>query len=120
MINTRMAEACQSKPFSNGTEGDAWMGVWCDYCTHDHPITHNDPAATGGGCQIMLLAVAQSDDEWRWPEAWLPEPFGEFALPSRMICHQFQPCEQGDCSGDPHSEVRASIVAEVTDYWRSQ
>lgn len=112
-----LRDATRSKPFSNGTEGDAWMGVWCEHCTHDHSITHGDVDATGEGCQIILLAAAQSADEWRWPEAWLPEPAGSFSLPSRMICGQFQPCHQGSCEGDPHADVRAAISAEVTAWW---
>ena len=112
-----LAAATKHKPFSNGTEGDAWMGVWCELCTHDHSITHNDDAATGEGCQIMLRAVADTDDEWRWPEVWLPEPRGSYSLPSRLICGQFEPCHQGRCQGDPHADIRAEIVAEVTAYW---
>ena len=30
-------EACRD-PFSNGTEGDAWMSKWCRFCAHDHDM----------------------------------------------------------------------------------
>jgi hypothetical protein len=116
-VMTDLFDATRHKPFSNGTECDAWMSVWCEFFNHDHSITHGDPAATGEGCQIMLHAVADSNDEWRWPEAWLPEPRGSFSLPSRLICGQFQPCEQGTCDGDPHADTRSAIVAETTDWW---
>jgi len=110
-----LTDATKGRPFSNGTEGDAWMGVWCEHCTHDHGISHAD-AEVGEGCQIILLAML-GGDEWRWPEAWLPEPAGSFSLPSRMICGQFQPCHRGQCQGDPHAETRAAISAEVTAFW---
>lgn len=114
-----LAEATAYKPFSNGTEGEAWMGVWCEFCVHDHAITHGDDAQVDGeGCPIMRDVMWQDREEWRWPEAWLPEPHGEHALPSRMICHQFEPCHQGRCDGDPHAETREAIAAEVTAWWK--
>jgi hypothetical protein len=115
-----LSEACESKPFSNGTEGQAWMSVWCEHCTHDHDISHPGATLDEPGCDLILHAMMPDFpcDDFPWPEAWLPEPTGSFSWPSRMICGQFQPCEQGDCTGDPHAEVRAAVVAEVTDYWR--
>lgn len=109
---TALADACTRRPFSNGTEGDAWMDKWCALCIHDHPM-HED---TGPGCELILHAYLF--DDLGWPEAWLPEPDdGSFALPPRMICGQFSPCTEGDCTGDPGAEDRAERVAEVTAYW---
>lgn len=45
-----LSEATQSRPFSNGTEGDAWMSVWCELCVHDHGI-HADSGEPG--CERM-------------------------------------------------------------------
>lgn len=107
-----------SRPFSNGTEEHAWLATWCAYCVHDHEI-HEDK---GGGCDLFLHgAVLASEPEWRWPEAWLPEPDdGRFFLPSRMICAQFKACHEGGCTGDPGADERAERVVEVTAYWRGR
>ena len=110
---TRLAHACRTVPFSNGTEGDAWMFRWCEFCTHDHKIHTGD----GPGCPI--IGGAMFERPFRWPEAWLPEPDdGSFALPSRMICGSFTPCTEGDCTGDPGADERSERVAEVTAYWQ--
>lgn len=104
------AEACR-RPFSNGTEGDAWIAKWCAYCTRDHNI-HEDHGLPG----CSLMDVAMFTDEW--PEGWLPEPDdGHFALPSRLICTAFTPCHEGKCTGDPGAESRSERVVEVTAYW---
>lgn len=113
---TTLAEACSGRPFSNGTEEQAWMGKWCSFCVHDHGMTHE---GGGEGCGILLDYIVGDtpDGLWRWPEAWLPEPAGSFSLPSRMVCGQFQPCTEGVCTGDPHADTRAAISAEVTASW---
>ena len=105
-------------PFSNGTEQQAWESAWCAHCVHDH-TTHNDVG--GAGCELLLVGALLADtDGWRWPEAWLPEPDdGHFYLPSRMICGQFKPCHEGDCTGDPGAEERAERVVDVTAYWQA-
>lgn len=103
-------------PFANGTEGEAWMGVWCDYCVHDHDMH----TGRGGGCDLILMALAGAcdSDSWRWPEAWVPEPpsLGH-NLPALMLCGQFEPCQRGDCEGDPHAEVRVEVTARVKAAW---
>lgn len=113
-----LALACESRPFSNGTESEAWMGVWCEHCVHDHGM-HDDSGDLG--CDLILNSMLPDFpcDDFPWPEAWLPEPPGSFSLPSRMICGQFQPCTEGGCQGDPHAEMRAAVSAEVTAEWAS-
>lgn len=115
---TALAEACKQAPFSNGTEGDAWMSKWCAHCVHDHAI-HED---RGGGCPIIMHAyLGMPSEDYPWPEVWLPEPDdGSFALPSRLVCLQFEACTKGDCTGDPGAEARAERVAEVQVYWRDR
>lgn len=109
---TAYTDACH-RPFSNGTEGDAWIATWCNYCARDHEV-HTD---TGGGCDLM--SAAMFGDEW--PEGWVPEPDdGRFFLPSRLICLAFTPCTEGNCTGDPGAADRAKRVAEVTAYWRER
>ena len=108
------ADACHL-PFSNGTEGDAWMEKWCRYCSRDHGQHTDEPGEADGGCHLILDAMLGN----AWPEAWVPEPDdGRFFLPSRMICSAFTPCEP--CGGDPGAEDRAERVAEVTAYWRER
>lgn len=120
-MTTPLALACESVPFSNGTEGDAWISAWCEYCAHDHGAS-DDHESCGDGCNLILHAMLGApNDEYPWPEAWMPEPDdGDHFLPSRMICGQFSPCTAGSCNGDPGAGARAERVAEVTDYWRTR
>lgn len=112
---SRFADAC-SVPFSNGTEGHAWMSKWCEFCVHDHGM-HDGVDRPEDGCDLILQAML--DHEF-WPEAWLPEPDdGSFFLPSRMICGQFSPCTEGNCTGDPGADERAQRIADVTAYWQA-
>ena len=107
---TRLAVASE-RPFSNGTEGDAWMSKWCSYCARDHAMHDDSPTPC---CAINGSAMMGGP----WPEAWLPEPDdGEFHLPSRLVCASFTPCTDGGCTGDPGAADRAERVAEVTAYW---
>lgn len=117
----RLSEAITQRPFSNGTEGDAWISKWCDYCVHDHALHNGREGDDGGGCDLIFLSM-MSDfpcEDFPWPEAWLPEPDdGKFYLPSRMICAQFEACHKDECEGDPGAVERAERVAEVSAYWR--
>lgn len=97
-----LASACASRPFSNGTELEAWMGAWCYYCEFEED------------CALLLHAILP--DETPWPEAWLPEPTGEHHLPSKMVCLAFSPGSEGD----PGADDRAERVEEVQNYWRSR
>jgi hypothetical protein len=104
-----------SVPFSNGTEGYAWMSRWCDTCTHDHEMHDGD----GPGCELIALAMIDEVDQSS--EAWIAEPDdGTFALPSRMLCTLYQPCTKDGCDGDPWPKDRAEIVGEVMAYWRDK
>ncbi len=104
-------EACRA-PFSNGTEGDAWMSSWCSHCANDHGMHDGSDDPT---CQIIGFAMFGE-----WPgEAWLPEPDdGRFALPSRLCCLAFKPCVP--CGGDPGESDRAQRIEEVTAYWSAR
>jgi hypothetical protein len=112
--SARFAEACR-RPFSNGTEEREWMGKWCDYCVHDHDMTH-EGATSENGCPLLMEYLV-SDNNWGG-EGWLPEPDdGKFALPSRLVCLRFEACTKGMCNGDPGAEPRAKRIAEVVAYW---
>ena len=111
-----LVDACR-RPFSNGTEGYAWMDAWCDDCAHDHDMHTPDGE---GGCPIIAESFLATYDEYpgAWPEVWLPEPDdGKHYLPSRLVCLHFEPC--GPCGGDRQPEVRAAVVAEVKAYWEA-
>lgn len=105
----RFTDACRV-PFSNGTEGDAWMSKWCQFCARDHQM--HGPDGEGPGCGLICTAYVRE-----WPEGWIPEPDdGRFSLPSRLVCTAFVPCEP--CGGDPGAEARAQRTAEVVAYWQ--
>lgn len=113
-----LAEAARGVPFSNGTEGDAWMSKWCAFCVHDH--TSHDGTYTDGGCTIVLWMMTA--ESWSaYPECLIPEPDdGSFSLPSRMVCTKFQPCTEGRCEGDPGADDRVERVQQVIAYWRER
>lgn len=103
-----------NRPFSNGTEGQAWMDRWCSFCSKDHGM--HDESGTPM-CGILVEAMLGDSH----PAEWVPEPDdGRFSLPSRMICTAFAPCTTGACEGDPGADERAQRVDEVTVYWRDR
>jgi hypothetical protein len=97
-----------SSVFSNGTEGYAWMDVWCNHCAHDHAM-HND--GNGPGCGVVIHMMTSDE----WPEAIMPEPPGEFHLPPLHLCGMFTPCTS--CGGDPLADVRSNVIAHTTQAW---
>jgi len=110
------------RPFSNGTEGQAWMDVWCAHCANDHTMHSVDDREAGPegfvGCQIIGASMIGGDD-WRWPEAWIkPPPDLDNHLPSLMLCGMFTACEP--CGGDPLSEVRINVIRTVEQGWRDE
>jgi hypothetical protein len=120
MSDARIGAVTKHKPFSNGTEGDAWMAKWCAYCVRDHGLHPRQPQAGEPMCAVIGDAMCTPSEQWRWPECWMPEPDdGEFFLPSRMTCALFEPCTEDDCTGDPAPDARAERVAEVAVYWRA-
>lgn len=105
-------------PFSNGTEERAWQEVWCEHCVHDHGM--HPGGAEDGGCDLFMHYLLGTADpgEWRWPEAWTPEPPGfTHHCPSLMLCGQFKPCTTGGCEGDPHADTRAEVTVHVRNAW---
>lgn len=92
-------------PFSNGTEGEAWMGVWCNHCAKDHGIHTGD----GGGCEIILTAMVP--ELWRWPEPWVATRDYRKRLPADIDCLAFEPCEP--CGGDPLAETREGVRVRI-------
>lgn len=51
---------------SNGTEGEIFMGRWCEQCSKDRFDEGGD------SCDIMLLALSGEQPEWWCYQAGLP------------------------------------------------
>lgn len=77
-----------SAMFSNGTEGDAWMAVWCDVC------------ANIKGCDAIGAIYSGIT-----PECITLERDG-LHLPALHVCSRFAP--DGE---DEYAEVRERVVA---------
>lgn len=63
-------------PFSNGFEGESWMGIWCEECRHEPD------------CPLILVAITG-----RTPLAWHEQERGVGDLASlthRYTCHEFE------------------------------
>ncbi len=76
-------------PFSNGTEGSAWMANHCDRCLRD-AFVHQ-----GRGCPIIAKALVDRDaDIPEWLDTFPRGPNGEF-VPFRLgehpTCIEFKP-----------------------------
>lgn len=94
-------DAAKDKPaFSNGTEGYAWTGTWCDTCIYDRSARDEekyppDPA-NGGllGCPILAVAIlGQTPEEWS-EQPWRQirgRPEGETApaLGEKFTCSEY-------------------------------
>lgn len=95
---TRMGEV----PFSNGTEYEEWLEVWCYRCGHDHE-QHVDES---GGCGIAFGILAYPDDPpveiqrggyrivvANGQDKVIPNERGQ--LPAAITCSEWTPCEPG-------------------------
>jgi hypothetical protein len=82
------ADAREGSPFSNGTEGFAWMGNWCDECVHNDEETEL-------WCPILSVALlGKTPKEWveqPWEQV-VGRPAGELApvLGGTYECTEFQ------------------------------
>ncbi len=105
-----------NRPFANGTEGSAWMSVWCGSCRHDHAM-HIENGG-GPGCEIIAGNMFLSNEPgYEWPTEWIPEPPGGFSLPSRMVCTKYAPCRGRGCHGDPQPDVRRAVIDGALADW---
>jgi hypothetical protein len=81
------ADARPGSPFSNGTEGYAWMGTWCDECV-------NNDEETELWCPILSVALLG-----KTPSEWIEQPWGQIkgrpegetapSLTDRYHCTEF-------------------------------
>lgn len=65
--------AREGSPFSNSTEGDAWMHNWCHRCLNDK----------NSDCPLILIAYCG-----RTPSEWLEQD--SFSLYDRYHCVEFR------------------------------
>lgn len=75
----------EQKPYrpSNGTEGDIFMGHWCEHCAFN--------ALDEDGCDIQLTALAYGIDDPEYPGEWVYRA-------SVPVCTAFQHMADADGS----------------------
>lgn len=87
------AAATDKPAFSNGTEGEGWMGLWCDRCLHDrsaHTDAPADPRNNGLiGCALVAVALMS-----RTPVEWIERE--RLSLGDRYHCTEFRDENDGD------------------------
>ena len=79
-----------SRLFANGTEGEAWVRVWCEVCAND----------ANQDCPIVLRMILDEPT----PEI-IPERDG-LHLPALHVCTAYSP----PAGGDPYAETRVNVV----------
>lgn len=84
-VDEALATARDRSPFSNGTEGYAWMANWCGRCVHDAPTRRDDWA---NGCPLLIVAITG-----KTPIEWLDGPrdeHGRYGLGDQYHCVMFR------------------------------
>lgn len=96
------SEAASDEPaFSNGTDGYAWLEVWCGDCVHDREA-RND---TGPGCPLVLVSLMQ-----KTPAEWTPvEDPQEYEESGPYVCTEYRSEDDG---GDPGPEPEPPPVCD--------
>lgn len=74
-----MDAADPSTPFSNGSESDAWMQVWCETCVQDTP----EKLLKEGGCPLVMVALM-----FRTPAEWKRGPVG--SVERKYECEEYE------------------------------
>lgn len=83
---------------SNGSEGEAFMGVWCSKCERDRARREDHDA---DGCEIIALTMALSIDDPNYPSEWIISPDH-----GRPICTAFTSDPAMPTPLDPNAVVR--------------
>ncbi|HEX2551560.1 MAG TPA: hypothetical protein VHK64_08195, partial [Nocardioidaceae bacterium] len=103
------ADARDGSPFSNGTEGYAWMENWCGECVHNDEETETY-------CPILSVALlGQTPAEWveqPWQQI-AGRPEGELAptLGGQYVCTEFER-RRDDDGDDPGPEPEPPPVCD--------
>lgn len=84
-----MKTSREGSPFSNGTEGYAWLENWCGRCINDKPAREGDEA---NGCPLVLVALLG-----RTPVEWVDQWDGKspFPLGDNYHCILFRDEDDG-------------------------
>ena len=83
---------------SNGSEGEAFMSVWCAKCERDRAHREDQNA---DGCEIIALTMAFGIDDPKYPDAWIISPDH-----GRPICSAFTRDPEAPAPLDPNAVVR--------------
>lgn len=113
VLESDMLSGMVKYPFSNGTEGYAWMDVWCDECANDH--TMHGPDSDGPGCPIMAKSLLHEPIE-EWDE--YTNEKGDFFMPPAIVCREFKQCEKPHPHGvgdlrDEEGRTHAMWASEI-------
>lgn len=87
-----MAAAVDQRPFSNGTEGYAWMDNWCFRCVHDDEEAEKY-------CPILTVGYLG-----KTPAEWVEQdrgPSGLMTLGETYTCVEFDERREGDDEEEP-------------------
>jgi hypothetical protein len=106
------ATARDERPFSNGTEGYAWMENWCWAPCHnpaelawqryENGERKTAPKDFPGGCPLILCAlIGRTPTEWI--DTWDGE--GPYPLGDRFHCIEYRGPDDGP-GGDPQPRPR--------------
>jgi hypothetical protein len=98
------AAAKDRRPFSNGTEGFAWMGNWCDQCVHDKGTRDGSDET---GCPLVMVALMQ-----RTPVEWLDQTENGHRLGDTYHCTEFVDEDDGPDDPEPEPEPEPPPVIE--------
>ena len=71
-----MTQPLDRSPFSNSTDGHAWMSRWCENCAKDDD-------ATDAYCPLLTVALCGST-----PREWIPDQ--PLRLGYQYICTEFE------------------------------
>lgn len=107
-LDDAMARSRPGSPFSNGTEGYAWMANWCDRCLVDAPFRSG---ISPTGCPLLVVAYSE-----RTPAEWFEQPWGQVkgrpegetapSLGDTYHCAEFR--APGGGSGEPRPRPEPS------------
>lgn len=121
-LNEVMDAARDDPPFSNGTEGEIWMGRWCGNCYHpvekawqDYEAGKRETQLEGyeGGCPLIMAAYSGVT-----PSEWLEQEDGFHCVEFRGPDYDGEPQPLPDPTGmdglfdEPERGVRMLKVAE--------
>lgn len=91
------ADARDGSPFSNGTEGMAWMENWCERCVHDDEERNVF-------CPLVTVAMLG-----KTPAEWIEEK--PFSLGDRYTCVEFRDQDgPGDTEPQPVPDPPDQLV----------